>query len=106
MIGGKPQGNLAGSGCGGVCQSGSEVSCTRQRSPRVKLRRSLRVVAWRVLTPRDDDHLSLLSSELRHLNISVAALSVVRRPDSGEMRVVTPTTDLVTLMVTMSKEFL
>ena len=39
--------------------------------------------AWKVLSLRDDDHLSLLSSELQHLNISIAALSEVQRPESG-----------------------
>ena len=43
--------------------------------------------AWNVLSLREDDHLSLLSSELKHLDISIAALSEVRRPDSGETMV-------------------
>ena len=34
---------------------------------------------------REDDHPSLLLSELQHLNISIAALSEVRRLDSGEI---------------------
>ena len=42
---------------------------------------------WNVLSLREDDHLSLLSSELKRLNISIAALSEVRRPDSGEIMV-------------------
>ena len=37
--------------------------------------------AWNVLSLREDDHLSLLSSELKHFDISIAALSEVRRPD-------------------------
>ena len=41
--------------------------------------------AWNVLSLREDDHLSLLSSELKCLNIGIAALSEVRRPDSGEI---------------------
>ena len=41
--------------------------------------------AWNVLSLREDDHLSLLSSELKRLNISIAALSEVLRPDSGEI---------------------
>ncbi len=41
--------------------------------------------AWNVLSLREDDHLSLLSFELKHLNISIAALSEARRPDSGEI---------------------
>ena len=41
--------------------------------------------AWNVLSLREDDHLSLLSSELKCLDIGIAALSVVRRPDNGEI---------------------
>ena len=37
--------------------------------------------AWNVLSPREDDHLSLLSSELKRLDIGITALSEVRRPD-------------------------
>ena len=54
--GGKPP----GSDCGGVWQSGAEVSSTRRCSPWVNLRRSLRVGAWNVLSLREDDHLSLI----------------------------------------------
>ena len=43
--------------------------------------------AWNVLSLREDDHLSLLSSELKRLNIGIAALSEVWRPDSGEIMV-------------------
>ena len=43
--------------------------------------------AWNVISLIEDDHLSLLSSELKHLNIGIAALSDVRRPDSGEIMV-------------------
>ena len=51
---------------------------------------------WNILSQREDDHLSLLSSELKCLNISVAARSEVGRPDCGEiMAVVTPTISLV-----------
>ena len=35
--------------------------------------------------PYEDDHLSLLSSELKHSDIGIAALSEVRRPDWGEI---------------------
>ena len=42
--------------------------------------------AWNVLSRREDDHLSLLSSELKRLDIGIAALSEVRRPDCGEIR--------------------
>ena len=43
--------------------------------------------AWNVLSQREDDHLSLLSSELKRLDIGIAALSEVRRPDCGEIMV-------------------
>ena len=43
--------------------------------------------AWIVLSLRDDDHISLLSSELKHFNIGIAALSEVQRPDSSEIMV-------------------
>ena len=49
LIGGKPWGNIPGSDCRRVCQSGAEVSSTRRRSPWVNLRRSLRVRAWNLL---------------------------------------------------------
>ena len=68
-----------------MCLSGAEVSSTRWRSPWVNLRQSLRVDAWNVLSQREDDHLSLLSSELKCFNIGIAALSEVRRPDCGEI---------------------
>ena len=54
------------------------------RPPDDGLLRSLLVGAWNVLSLREDDHLSLLSSELKCLNIGIAALSDVQRPDSGE----------------------
>ena len=85
MIGGKTRGNLPGSDCGSGCQTGAEVSSTRRQSPWVNLRRSLWVAAWNVLSLREDDHLSLLSSELKSLSISIAALSEVQRPDSGKI---------------------
>ena len=43
--------------------------------------------AWNVLSLREDDHLSLLSSELKRLDMGIAALSEVRRPDCGEIMV-------------------
>ena len=43
--------------------------------------------AWNVLSLREHDHPSFLSSQLQHLNIGIAALSDVRRPDSGEIMV-------------------
>ena len=41
--------------------------------------------AWNVLSRGEDDHQSLLSSELKRLDIGIAALSEVRRPDCGEI---------------------
>ena len=61
------------------------MTSTRRRSPWVNLRRSLQVGAWNVLSLREDDHLSLLSSKLKRLDIGIAALSEVQRPDCGEM---------------------
>ena len=43
--------------------------------------------AWNVLSLREDDHLSLLSSELKRLDIGIAALSEVWRPDCREIMV-------------------
>ena len=85
MIGGKARGNLPGSDCSGVCRGGAEVSSTRQRTPGVNLRQSLRVGSWNVLSLREDYHLSLLSSDFQHLSIGIAALSEARRLDSGEI---------------------
>ena len=85
MKGGIPRGNPPGPDYGSVCRSGAEVSPTRKWSPWVNRRRSLRVGAWNVLSQREDHHLSLLSSELKCLDIGIAALSEVRRPDSGEI---------------------
>ena len=62
-----------------VCWGGAEVSSTR--------RQSLQVGVWNLQSLREDDHLSLFSSEFQHLNIGIAALSEVRRPDSGEIMV-------------------
>ena len=87
MIGGKARSKLPGSDCGGVWWNGAEVSSIRCQSPWVNLRRSLRVGAWNVLSRREDDHLSMLSSELKHLDIGIAALSEVRRPDCSEIMV-------------------
>ena len=78
MIGEKPRGNIPGSDCGRVCRGGAEVSSTRRRSHWVNLRRSLRAGAWNVLSLREDDHLSLLSSELKRLDVGIVALSEVR----------------------------
>ena len=43
--------------------------------------------AWNDLSLREDNHLSLLSSELKRLHIGIAALSEVRTPDCGEINV-------------------
>ena len=43
--------------------------------------------AWNVLSLREDNHLSLLSSELKHLDIGIASLSEVWRPDCSEIMV-------------------
>ena len=60
-----------------------------------------------LVSPREDDNLSLLSSELKRLDIGIAALSEVRRPVAvRSWRVVTPPVGLVALMVTMPKELL
>ena len=41
--------------------------------------------AWNVLSLREDDQLSPLSSELKRLDIGIAALSEVRRLNCGEI---------------------
>ena len=41
--------------------------------------------AWNVLSRREDDQLSLLSSELKCLATSTAALSEVQKTDCGEI---------------------
>ena len=70
-----------------MCQGSAEVSSTGQWSPQVNLMQSLRVGAWNVLSLREDDQLALLSSELKHLDIGIAALSEVQRPDCDEIMV-------------------
>jgi len=65
----------------------AEVLSTRRRSPWINLRHSLRVGAWNVLSRREDDHLSLYSSELKRLDIGIAARSEVRRQDCSESMV-------------------
>ena len=75
-------------GCGREQRThgGAEASSTgRRSSKRLNLRRPLRVGAWNILSLASDDHLPLLAMELRRLNISIAALSEVRRPRSGEI---------------------
>ena len=68
-------------------RDGAEVLSTRWQSSLVNLRQTLLVGAWNVLSLREDDHLYLLSSELQHLDIDMAALSEVRRHDGGETMV-------------------
>ena len=78
MIGGKSWGNHAGLGCGGVCQSGAEVSSTRWRPRWVNLRRFLWEGARNVLTCLH--HLlssSTLTSSMQH--------SLRFRPDRGQI---------------------
>ena len=43
--------------------------------------------AWNIPSRREDDHLSLLSSEFKRLNIGIAAIFEVQRLDSGEIMV-------------------
>ena len=43
--------------------------------------------AWNVLSRKEDDHLSLLSSQLKRLDIGIAAFSEVRRLDYGKIMV-------------------
>ena len=74
MIVGKACGKLPVSDFSGVWQSGVEVSSTRWWSPWVKPRWSFRLGAWNVVSRREDDHLSILSSELMCLYIGIAAL--------------------------------
>ena len=87
IIGGKPWGNLPGSDYGCVCPSGAEVLSTRWQPPWVNLRQSLWVPAWSVLSLREDDHPSLLFSELKRLYIGIPTLSKVRRPNRGKIMV-------------------
>ena len=81
MILGKPRGNIPGSECVGV-----ELRCRPPDGVSLGLPETVPLGgAWNVLSRREDDHLSLLSSELKRLDISIAALSGVRRPDCGEI---------------------
>ena len=67
----------------GAKVSSRPLSC----GSRVNLRRTIRVGAWNVRTLRYDHSICQLSDELRRLRVSVAALSEVRRPGSGEISV-------------------
>ena len=94
MRGEKTQGNSPGDGIGAkpsgphsLMKGGITWDNLGIISPWDNLRRSLRAGAWNVLSLREDDHLSLSSSELKHLDIGIAALSGVRRPDCGEIMV-------------------
>ena len=63
--------------------------------------------AWNVLSLREDDHQSLLSSEHKRLDIGIAALFKVRTPDCNKIMASGYTSiGLGALMVTMSKELL
>ena len=64
--------------------------------------------AWNVLSLREDDHLSLLSSKFKRLDIGITALSLRfgDRIAARSWRVVTPAIGLVALTVTMPKELL
>ena len=69
-----------------ILSESEDIAGTQPKGPpQVNLRRSLRVGAWNVLSLREDDHLSLLSSELKRLDIGIAALSEVQSPDSGNI---------------------
>ena len=60
-----------------VCRGGAEVSSTRLQSSLFNLRCSSQVGAWNVLSLRENGYLSLLSSEVKRLDIGIAALSEV-----------------------------
>ena len=90
-IRGKPRSN-PGQGDGMRRVSGAKVSSSDRLSPRLNLRRSTRVGAWKVMslcevrdkpTGQRHCHLPQLSAELSRLSFSVAAFSEVRRPGSG-----------------------
>ena len=72
--------------------SDENMSSTVHLSPRLNLRRTTRVGAWNVMslsevrdkrTGQTDCHPPQLSAELSRLDVSVAALSEVRRRGSG-----------------------
>ena len=60
------------------------VSLPGPPSPRINLRRLVRVGAWNLLSMQDDLRIPHLSRELARLGVAVAALSEVRRPGEGE----------------------
>ena len=94
MIGGKPQSNIPGSDCGRVCRSGA-VSSTRQRSPWVNLRRSLRFTQGdRRLVGTPQHHSDTLSRNLTRECYPVVSLlssnigspeGIAPIPSSGEL---------------------
>ena len=82
----KPRSPQAGMGAASR-RGGAEEASAGPRSPRLNLRRSIRVGAWNVLSLQEDARVPALSAELARLGIAVAALSEVRRPGSGEISV-------------------
>ena len=76
-------GDSAGSRNPHISRGGAEESVARSAAHGWNLRRGCRVGAWNVLTLGDDDRLPILSRELERLGVDIAALSEVRRLDSG-----------------------
>ena len=73
---------------GGVQRAGADASSTATPGGcRVNLRRPFRAGAWNVRTLREDFAICQLSAELSRLRVSVAALSEVRRPGTGQISV-------------------
>ena len=72
--------SLSGGGRGGA-----EAAPTRRTSPRLNLRRVLRVGSWNILSLSEDQRLPFLSSELRRLRMDIVGLSETRRPGNGEI---------------------
>ena len=84
------------------------MSSTKRRTSwvNVNLRQSLRLGAWDVLSLKEDDHLSLLSSELIWTLVLQHSLRFGDRIVARSWWVVAPTIGLVALLVTMPKELL
>ena len=73
---------------GGVQRAGADASSSATPGGcRVNLRRRFRAGAWNVRTLREDFAICQLSAELSRLHVSVAALSEVRRPGTGQISV-------------------